>query len=190
MQTLKFIALACVLAIITGCAKYVTIISETDVTYDVWPSKKIAVAYNESGTIEERNFWFLIVDEMKKAGFNVVESADFDYLLDYSIKSYSYEYQDTLALPDIETTYSYDAYGNLQTQETYSTEYVPYTKFVNRHMVVMSLFPSDDPRKVVWTGAVSADHYDFKAYPRECVATLLQFFGGQHEGETKLVKRK
>lgn len=194
MQKLKFIALTCVLAIITGCATYVDIKSETDVTAQVSPSKKIKVWYDSDGklnhTIEERNFWFVMVDEMEKAGFNVVESGDVDYVLFYFIHDYSYDYIDTLFLPDTQTTYSYDAYGNQQRQTTYGTEYVPYTRYVNRRGIQMFLKANDETWRTVWTGTAYADYDDFNAHSKECVATLLQFFGDQHEGETKLIKRK
>jgi hypothetical protein len=195
MQKLKFITLACVLAIIPGCATYVDIISRTDVNYQVWPTKKVAVFYDEEATIEERNFWYAIVDEMKKAGFNFVEPGNYDYILTYSISDFSYDYQTYMTLPDFQTSYIYDTYGQQQRITTYGSQYVPYTETENIRGILMFLIPKSEaqagpPLKIVWSGGAWVDYDTFQAYPREVVATLLQFYGGQHEGKTKLIKRE
>jgi len=175
---------------LTGCSlPDVYISSMTDNDYRISKDSRIAVFCNEEAGIEERNFHKLLVSELQRNGFNVTDPCNSEFVLLFTLDEKTRRI-DTI-LPMTNRSHTYGSVGGYPYHgTTRSTTYVPYSYNYTVKKVYMWIHAVADLRKgkkiTVWEGYIGADKEDFRNYPRECVSTLLKFFGENYQAHIAL----
>lgn len=192
----KLIYLFVIIMLMSGCATpSVYIHSDADSDYKFsQQSDKIFVGEFENADIRKRTFRSFLIEELKDVGFNVVnkfEEADYILVSILDQNTSRIDSYHTVSTP-IETKGSISTYGDVYVSGDYSqtttvTQEIPYSYYytVKRLRVFIRSvkdIKADIASKNVWEAHLGAEAEDYEKYAKECVATLLSYYGKNFAG--------
>jgi hypothetical protein len=186
MKWLNYIILIAVVNLLGCTSIYVS--SLTDPNYQLTKQSKIAIWPAEEETIELKKFVTLLTEEMRREGFNLVDSQEADYILFANLDKKHGSSSGTLAMPT--TTYhsGYSFDGTYYSGTSSGTNYIPYTESYIVKKVYLTLYDLNKYREsekmvIVWEGYIGSIDDECKNM-KNCLYTLLQFFGTDFEDNT------
>lgn len=170
---------------------------------------KIFVSIFKEADIKTREFGKLLINEMKDAGFNIVDNfKEADVALAYILDQETSVMNSVLPIITPSTTsgsfsssgnaniYGNNySYGTTSTQGAYSqtttqTQYIPYLYPYTVKKIYLSLYSKEDLRsetkKTIWECRLGVGEEDFNKYVKDCVVKLLNYYGKNFSGHVKL----
>lgn len=187
----KYILVFLFAPIIVGCSTpSIYISSNTDKNYSVDKTKRISIFCNEEDPIEKRNLCYMVKSEMEHLGFNIVSSPPIDFVLIVDTDEKTSQISSYLPLSTPSSTYG-NIGGYQYTEHTNSTTYVPYSYNYTVAKIYLDLFVAEkiSEKKYItaWEGYIGADKNVFLEYSKDCIYTLLQYFGDNYKGHVNIL---
>ncbi len=181
-----------ILLVTIGCAPSIYISSELDPSYKISKTDKIAIFLKKDSSIGERKFLALLRNELQKAGFNIVDRDQSEYVLVFALDQNTSKIQRSRPVSTTsETKGTVGGIGGVSYKEkTTSTKYVPYSYDYTVKKLYLHLFAEEDISNhkliTIWEGYLGAGEATYAKYTNACVRKLLEYFGTDYKAHTQI----
>jgi len=196
MRKVIVVLLAC--ALLSGCADTSAYIrADKDSDYKLSKkTDKIIVVIDEKDSVRTREFGKLLIQEMKTAGFNVVDNGgEANVILTYSLDQKTTTINSYKSIPTFSTTRGTVSTFDSPSTATYSghttgTAYVPTSDLYTVKQIYITLYSADEVRakefKPIWEAYLGAGDETFDKNINKCVAKLLSYYGENYKAHTDI----
>lgn len=178
------------LLFLNGCAPSIYIHSQIDPGYDFSSGGGIFAVLSDYATLTDKNFYTLLVSELRRQGLNVVNDVvNAELILTFFLGEKTSTIDTWLTLPaSVRTT---GDIGGIRYQETtVGTKTIPYSYDFTVQGIYLSLYDIKSIRKgifiPVWEGFIGAEKKDYDKYPELCVRKLLEYYGSNFRGHPRI----
>lgn len=177
--------------LISSCAANTAYISSlTDPAYRPSKYDPIFLLIPDSSSIEERQFAAFLHNEMRIAGFTMVNHiSESKYILLCQTGQKTSQLNSTLYLPQTQRSSGY--IGNTYySGQTTSTTAVPYTSNYTVQKIYLELYSTaevmDKKYKTAWEGYIGVEASEYQRRSRDIIRLLLDVFGTNYKAHTPI----